>query len=610
MYKEFLGLEEPPFNLTPDPRFLYLSRHHREALASLIYGIKERKGFIALTGEIGSGKTTLCRAFLRELNPDAVNVALILNSFLDETELLRTVNDELAIPATGETRKELIDTLNQFLLDENAKGKTTVLIIDEAQNLTPAVLEQIRMLGNLETEANKLLQIVLIGQPQLADILALPELEQLAQRITVRFHIGPLKRDEIYHYIRHRLHVAGAKINISLTPAALNRIYHYSRGIPRRINLLCDRALLAAYVAGRFQIDAKMVATSEKEMKGRQGRPALASGLLLPRPGTLASLLFLAFATAAVLAGAFWAGVRLGKAPATPPALSVASRDSPADSPDSPGLALPSAKPESMALPASPTAAPTPLPTAAPLPAGTAQPREWHYDENDVARVSDPGFAYTASLLTVSNLWKHPVDLDIFRSYERETILGLNMPEILGKMIHLQSFETTAGLRRTIELDLPLVLEVEEPLEHLSRWVVLTRVQGEACSLADPSLGLVRRRLQEIETILVRTIVFYVDPDDFASLVSGEEREAVTQLRGFLSRQGVWQGEASPRFDENMTEAVKRFQQLCRQEPTGRIDGPTAARIAARRRSFRPHLFQGVAQPGSELRPAGRSSAR
>jgi general secretion pathway protein A len=197
MYLEFFGLNEAPFNLPPDPRFLYMSQRHREPLASLIYGIKESKGFIVLTGEIGSGKTTLCRAFLHELKHETTNVALILNSYLDDVELLQAINDELGIDSGTRSKKKLIDRLNQFLLDENAKGKTTILIIDEAQNLSTAVLEQIRMLSNLETETSKLIQIALVGQPELNELLNLPRLEQLNQRITVRYHITPLDKTEI-----------------------------------------------------------------------------------------------------------------------------------------------------------------------------------------------------------------------------------------------------------------------------------------------------------------------------------------------------------------------------------------------------------------------------
>ena len=238
----------------------------------MLYGIKQRKGFIAITGEIGSGKTTLCRALLNELDPHTTKVALILNSSLSELELLKTINEEFAIRSTFDSKKALVDELNRFLLLQNSQGNNAVIIVDEAQNLSPDCLEQIRMLSNLETETEKLLQIVLIGQPELAYTLNLPALEQLNQRIAVRYHISALSEEEIVHYIRHRLFIAQAKIEIEFTPQALQLIYQYSKGIPRKINLVCDRAMLAAYVEATYTIDARLVRCAIAELVSGQPR--------------------------------------------------------------------------------------------------------------------------------------------------------------------------------------------------------------------------------------------------------------------------------------------------------------------------------------------------
>jgi general secretion pathway protein A len=279
MYLEFYGLSESPFNLTPDANFLYPSKVHREVLAHLLYGVNSRKGFIMVTGEVGSGKTTICRALLKKLGPNT-DVALVLNSFLSEEELLKTVNEDLGISATGKTKKELIDELNDFLLQQRMKGRNVVLIIDEAQNLSFPVLEQIRMLSNLETEKEKLLQIVLVGQPELRRLIGSPRLRQLSQRITVRHHITPLTRDETIQYIYHRLKVAGASENIVFANGALNEIYRFSRGIPRMINVICDQALLSGYVANSMRIDRKMILAAETEMKGIGEQPRLGRGFL------------------------------------------------------------------------------------------------------------------------------------------------------------------------------------------------------------------------------------------------------------------------------------------------------------------------------------------
>jgi general secretion pathway protein A len=271
MYCPFFGLQEKPFSITPDPRFLFLSSSHQEALGHLLYGIEERKGFITVTGEVGTGKTLLCRALLDRLGRH-VQTALIFNSFLLEIELLRSINEDFGIVQGGSTRKELIDHLNQYLLAEFSAGRNAVLIIDEAQNLAAPLLEQIRMLSNLETERGKLLQIVLVGQPELRQQLARPELRQLNQRIALRYHLQPFTQQETADYINHRLVVAGSHGNVKFSRRALSSIYRLADGIPRQINLLCDRAMLAAYVHGSNLIGHTHVRQAWGELEGHTGR--------------------------------------------------------------------------------------------------------------------------------------------------------------------------------------------------------------------------------------------------------------------------------------------------------------------------------------------------
>ena len=277
MYCPFFGLQEKPFSLTPDPRFLFLSPSHQEALGHLLYGIEERKGFICVTGEVGTGKTLLCRALLDRLGRH-VRTALIFNSFLSEIELLRSINEDFGISRGGATRKELIDLLNQYLIGEFSAGRNAVLIVDEAQNLAPPVLEQIRMLSNLETERGKLLQIVFIGQPELRQQLARPELRQLNQRIALRYHIQPFDRHETEDYINHRLVVAGSHGGVKFSRRAFSAIYRLSGGIPRRINLLCDRAMLSAYVHESSVIEHTHVRHASMELAGQ--------GSVAPRSAT------------------------------------------------------------------------------------------------------------------------------------------------------------------------------------------------------------------------------------------------------------------------------------------------------------------------------------
>jgi general secretion pathway protein A len=260
MYAAYFGLKENPFNLSPEPRYLFLSEHHRDALNCLIYGIKEKKGFVLLSGGIGLGKTTICRSLLESLD-DSVETALIFNTAISDMDLLETVLTEFGIKSrkSSKTKKTYIDALNKFLLKNFGEGKTAVLLIDEAQNLTHGVLEQLRMLSNLETQREKLLQIILIGQPELSDTLMLPVLRQLNERITVRYALPPLSPREVRNYIEHRLKVAQGPGSLTFTDGAFNLIYNFSEGIPRRINALCDRALLIAYTKNVSRINRKIV---------------------------------------------------------------------------------------------------------------------------------------------------------------------------------------------------------------------------------------------------------------------------------------------------------------------------------------------------------------
>ncbi len=274
MYMRFFGLKQEPFSLAPDPRYLYMSKRHREALAHLLYGVGGGGGFVLLSGEIGAGTTTVCRCFLEQI-PKRTNVAYIFNPKLTVIELLKAICDEFRVPwqppagGAAPTVRSYVDPLNEFLLKTHAVGQNNVLIIDEAQMLSVDVLEQLRLLTNLETNERKLLQIVLIGQPELRQLLERPELEQLAQRVIARFHLKALSSKETEHYIRHRLSVAGMTRQIPFDRAAIQRVHEISRGVPRRINLLCDRAMLGAYAHGRPGIDVATVEKAAREVFGK-----------------------------------------------------------------------------------------------------------------------------------------------------------------------------------------------------------------------------------------------------------------------------------------------------------------------------------------------------
>jgi general secretion pathway protein A len=273
MYTKYYGFNEKPFTLTPNPRFIYLSKNHKEAFAHLLYGINNHYGFIELIGEVGTGKTTVLRTLLSQLNEENYRSALIFNPCLTGVELLRSINHEFGLNSKSEYANELLEELNRFLLNENSRGITVVLVIDEAQNLSPAILEQLRLISNLETDDDKLIQIVLAGQPELSALLDLPELRQLNQRIAVRYRLRSMSMDETCTYIRHRMVVAGETGGVSFSRSALKLIHLYSRGLPRLINNLCDRALLIGYGDEQRRISAGTITRAIREMLNvRQGR--------------------------------------------------------------------------------------------------------------------------------------------------------------------------------------------------------------------------------------------------------------------------------------------------------------------------------------------------
>ncbi len=270
MYKQHFGFKELPFSIAPNPRFLYMSEQHSEALAHLIYGINSDGGFVLLTGEVGTGKTTICRCLLEQI-PQTSYIAFILNPKMTVEELLATFCDELGIgyPDGNKSIKVFVDRINEYLLDAHARGRKTVLIIEEAQNLSADVLEQVRLLTNLETNRQKLLQVIMIGQPELKDMLLRPDLRQLSQRITARYHMGALTKDEADAYINHRLVVAGANNKI-FPDSTIGTLHRLSRGIPRLVNVICDRALLGAYVQGKEKVDRRTLINAAHEVFGQK----------------------------------------------------------------------------------------------------------------------------------------------------------------------------------------------------------------------------------------------------------------------------------------------------------------------------------------------------
>jgi general secretion pathway protein A len=491
MYSKYFGFSELPFTIAPDPRYLYLSEQHREALASLLYGINSNGGFVLLTGDVGTGKTTVCRCLLEQL-PASTEVAFILNPKYGISELLEAICDELKIDYrhSHSKIKGYIDALNAHLLEAHGRGVNTVLIIDEAQNLSNAVLEQIRLLTNLETSSQKLLQIILIGQPELLDKLARPELRQLNQRITARYHLKALSRRDLAAYVSHRLAVGGSETAL-FTWVALWRLHRLTAGVPRMVNIICDRALLGAYVERRPRVSGWLLMRAAREVLGPQsGSPSrwrlgllsLVLGVLLlwqaGDPGGLGrELLVQAFAQEQSLPApaqntSALASPALPVIPASVPAGGLVS-DPPAaafESPSAPAITLASAAP----------------PSAAPVAVLSSDPGLWHWPQGtdlvatevlayqalfrlwgvEYDPVSAPVICQFARLHQLSCLLQ-PVDLDELLKFNQPAVINLNNTAGQSFFATLFAVDQARGLAR-----LNIAGEVRQvELLELRRWL-------------------------------------------------------------------------------------------------------------------------------------------
>ena len=543
MYAPFFGLKQKPFSIAPDPRYLFMSERHREALAHLLYGVQGGGGFVLLTGEIGAGKTTVCRCFLEQI-PARCNVAYIFNPKLSALELLITVCHEFGIrfPAltaagTAPGVKDYVDGLNEYLLRTHAVGQNNVLIIDEAQNLSSDVLEQLRLLTNLETSERKLLQIVLIGQPELRVMLARPELEQLAQRVIARYHLDALTEKETAQYIAHRLAVAGLKGALPFDGGALRRIHQLTRGIPRRINLLCDRALLGAYATGKSRVDRTIVDKAAREVFGphdSHGGPALASA---PRwwPLALAGGVLVG---AAAMAAVQWGG--RGKAPARP-AASAASAAS---------AAQPRA---SVAAPIAST-----LPTAASAAAATPRLRSIDDLENLLARA--PHDEHDA-LRTLAPEWS--------------LTLGDGDPCVLAAEQDVRCFRAHGGLALLRLLARPSVLALRDAQDRQVYVVLAGLSHDEATLVVGKSPLLVPLPLLTTAWRGDFTTFWRVPPGYSVPLSMGSHGALVDAVGAQLAaRQGVAPPPPDHAFDATLRARVAAFQQTEGLTPDG-VAGPT-----------------------------------
>ncbi|MGI8907015.1 MAG: AAA family ATPase [Candidatus Sumerlaeaceae bacterium] len=611
MYYKFFGLAEAPFNITPDSRFLFLSQRHREALGALVYGIKERKGFILLTGEIGAGKTTVCRALVHELKAENVRLALILNPGLSELELLKAVNDEFGIPSFYDTKKGLVDALNQFLIDEARRGQNVVLIIDEAQNLDPALLEQIRMLSNLETEDTKLIQIVLMGQPELNDTLSLTQLEQLNQRIAVRYHLTPLSEEEMQAYIRHRLFVARAKIDVEFTAGAVRMAYAATRGIPRRINVLMDRALLACYVDGSYTIDERIMAKAVQEIAGdspqqeretrERRKPGAVLGSIFTRRvaiATMTAIAVLSLVTVGVALGVRLANVRYEQMDENAGEKAIVSDPKRGHSPK--GAKAASARKDSGSSEETTDTADSKQPKAAPTPPPDwdqilKRQKNWVYEKNlPLVRVNNRRLAYRAAQLSILKAWGIAVDLSEMAKLSEEI---LTQGDFKSDKVKIRMVPIAGDYYQAIRLDIPLVVKLSNPGPNESEHVVLLQAQGEAVTVGDPCWGSKIYRTKEFLKKWDGAQALYVDMNQLGNLKKGDRSERVRALQEFLkqflsSHDAKASGavDISGLFDVKTTDAIRQFQSYYNLKDTGQLDDMTLMLLNSRMLRNGPRL--------------------
>jgi len=534
VYTEFFGLNEKPFSITPDPRYLYLSRRHADALAHLIYGISESGGFIQLTGEVGTGKTTLIRSVLEQL-PEKAEIALILNPQLSARELIESICEELRmpIPAEGSVRA-LIASLNRQLLDAHAQGRRIVLIVDEAQTLGPELLEQVRLLTNLETSTQKLLQIILIGQPELRDLLDRPEMRQIAQRITGRYHLQPLSRSETAAYVRHRLRVAGCQTPI-FTPSALRELYRRSKGIPRLINVVADRALLAAYTQDRTRVDGRLVRRAAAEVFGRRIVP-------FAWPWAVA-----AAGIAAIAVGTWGLFADAGRGEAGPPpvpATTAAARPAP-----EPGLVQGTARTTFGGRPARTAAEDAPPPRPAAADAASAASDPVPLDE----LLADPAFATDtdSAFAALFELWDARFDRAQGAPCDQAARQGLRC-----------LFRPEGSIGALRQLNRPAILTLVDGRGEMHH-VVITGLGPREASIASAG-GTASIDLSELTHYWFgdHLILWRPPAEADGALVPGTQGPGVVWLRESLAR---IRGEAadeqpSPVYDSRLEAEVRRYQ--------------------------------------------------
>ena len=547
VYQDFFGFSEKPFDLTPDPKYLYLSPKHKEVLAHLVYGLQENNGFLKIIGEVGTGKTMICRSFLRELRTD-FNIAYIFNPAINELELLQTINSELGLPGKSKSKKKLIDLLNAFLLEERAKGHRVVVIIDEAQDLEPKVMEQLRLLSNLETDTEKLIQIVLIGQPELEKVLAKDGLRQLRQRITIQWELLPLNLEETRGYIQHRLNVALGKGKVRFSRQAVETVFRYSRGIPRMINVISDRTLLIAYTEGTKKISPQIVKIAVKDI-----------GSLVPLESWADKFWKLVIPSAiaagiGVFALNFFALPEFDNKPQGKDIAALIKED-PIDL-SSPGELINYSAASATVAPSSNT------PEIVPQWVAVVEAASKPIPSNGMLSISDSEklVTYLSSLTLMES--KLEAVKWIFESWNiaPENLQDKEDLEILIEDYQLLQYEMNGTMKRLQSLNYPALLEIALPNAQGTKYLALSSIKGDTGVFG--SVDKIEMPLSIINSIWTRKAIvlwkdFEILPDSFDLGFKGKE---AVWLQKNLRLLGYFQGREAPLYGPKTIRAVRRLQ--------------------------------------------------
>ena len=570
VYLDFFGFNEKPFDLTPDPKYLYLSAKHKEVLAHLVFGLQENNGFLKIVGEVGTGKTTIIRSFLRELR-EGFHFAYIFHPCVNGLELLQSINEELGLPSKSNSKKELIHDLRRFLLMQRQLNHRVVVIIDEAQNLDTAVLEELRLLSNLETETEKLIQIVLIGQPELEALLSRPELRQLKQRITIQWELKPLNLEETRGYIQHRLNVAGGKGKIRFEKSAVDLLFRYTQGIPRLINVMADRALLIAYTLNTKRISSRVIREAARDIGGLEPASNLktAAWKVLVPGLALAGMLYWGFDS--------WIDFQWPP-PAEVPDLRAQIRENPIDLGD-PGDLIPAPPAAQSPVVRTPPAPPPKLEAPDPAPAAVALPQEAAVPTPPPAQDGVITLTQTGQLVTyLSSLTLQESQAEAARwVLERWGVLPQNLRRLDGRLDQIELeyglslHELNATFDKLATFNQPALLEVTLPEAKGTKYIALLSLKNGRGVFG--SVDKLEIPLSVIEPLWThRALVIWRDFERLPEMSVGFRGREAVWLQKNLRLLGFFKGREAPTYGPKTERAVQAFQRRYGIADHGRFD--------------------------------------